>query len=81
MSVTRRSSVTNVAFAVGRALWRQRIKAVLTGGACATLHSKGACIWSLAEGAADKLGEFEAELKRARRRAGTSSTRPGMAAS
>lgn len=194
MSVTRRSSVTNVAFAVGRALWRQRIKAVLTGGACATLHSKGAYLsydidlilvgpttqaeldkamaavgfarkgdrythqrarfyvefprgplaigadlrvrpierrgphgrlwllsatdscrdrlaafyhwndrqslraavsialrnrvnlgtirrWSLAEGAADKLGEFEAELKHARRRAGASSQSPGRAAS
>lgn len=44
MSVTRRSSVTEVAFAVGRALGRERIKAVLTGGACAMLHSRGAYV-------------------------------------
>jgi hypothetical protein len=33
--------VTEVALAVGSALTRHRIRAVLTGGACASLHSKG----------------------------------------
>lgn len=42
MSLTRRSSVTEVAFVVGDALRRHRIRAVLTGGACASLHSGGA---------------------------------------
>jgi hypothetical protein len=38
-----RSTLTQVAVTVGDALRRHRIRAVLTGGACASLHSGGAC--------------------------------------
>lgn len=42
MKVTARSSLADVALAVGDALRRAGIRAVLTGGACAHLHSGGA---------------------------------------
>ena len=42
MSITARSSLRSVAVQVGGALRRHRIRAVLTGGACASLHSGGA---------------------------------------
>ena len=41
MKLTRRSGLSEVAGEVARALTTARIKAVLTGGACATLYSKG----------------------------------------
>ena len=44
MSLTRGSSVTEVALAVGSALARHRIRAVLTGGAGASLHTGGAYV-------------------------------------
>ena len=42
MTITARSSLSGVALQVGDALRRHRIRAVLTGGACASLHSGGA---------------------------------------
>lgn len=42
MSVTSRSTLKGVACSVAAALRRARIRAVLTGGACASLHSGGA---------------------------------------
>lgn len=42
MSITARSSLSSVALQVGDALRRHGIRAVLTGGACASLHSGGA---------------------------------------
>ena len=42
MSITARSSLSSVAVQVGDALRRHGIRAVLTGGACASLHSGGA---------------------------------------
>lgn len=44
MSLTRRSSLTHVALTVGDALRSHRIKAVLTGGACAGMYSGGAYV-------------------------------------
>ena len=41
MSLTARSSLAQVAACVANALARSKIRAVLTGGACATLYSKG----------------------------------------
>lgn len=41
MRITERSSLRHVALAVGDALARHGIAAVLTGGACASLHSGG----------------------------------------
>ena len=41
MNLTSRSSLAAVAACVGRALAQSKIRAVLTGGACATLYSKG----------------------------------------
>lgn len=41
MSLTARSSLAEVAACVARALARSKIRAVLTGGACATLYSRG----------------------------------------
>ena len=41
MNLTSRSSLKAVAACVGGALSRSRIRAVLTGGACATLYSNG----------------------------------------
>ena len=41
MTLTSRSTLTSVAAFVARALARSRIRAVLTGGACATLYSQG----------------------------------------
>ena len=41
MKITARSSLRSVAFAVGVALRRAGIRAVLTGGSCASLHSEG----------------------------------------
>lgn len=41
MSITARSSLSSVALQVGDALRRHGIRAVLTGGACASLHSGG----------------------------------------
>lgn len=41
MNLTARSSLAVVAACVGDALARSKIRAVLTGGACATLYSKG----------------------------------------
>jgi hypothetical protein len=41
MKLTRSSSLTDVAAAVGGALATAGIKAVLTGGACATIYSRG----------------------------------------
>lgn len=42
MKLTRHSPLKDVAAAVGSALRRNRIDAVLTGGACATIYSEGA---------------------------------------
>ena len=42
MTITARSSLGSVAIQVGDALRRHRIRAILTGGACASLHSGGA---------------------------------------
>ena len=42
MKLTKRSSLEDVAAAVGRALREAGIDAVLTGGACATIYSEGA---------------------------------------
>ncbi|MBI4609542.1 MAG: hypothetical protein HY726_11090 [Candidatus Rokubacteria bacterium] len=41
MSITAHSSLSSVALQVGDALRRHGIRAVLTGGACASLHSGG----------------------------------------
>jgi hypothetical protein len=41
MKLTAQSTLAQVAACVARALSRARIRAVLTGGACASLHSKG----------------------------------------
>ena len=41
MSLSARSSLAQVAACVASALARSKIRAVLTGGACATLYSKG----------------------------------------
>jgi hypothetical protein len=41
MSLTRRSSLAEVAAGVAKALAQAGIRAVLTGGACATLYSEG----------------------------------------
>lgn len=42
MRLTRRSTLADVAVAVGSALRRSGIRAVLTGGACADLYAEGA---------------------------------------
>ena len=42
MKLTRRSSISDVAFAVAEALDRAGVRAVLSGGACASIHSGGA---------------------------------------
>lgn len=42
MKLTRQSSLRTVALAVGEALRENGIDAVLTGGACAAIHSDGA---------------------------------------
>ena len=42
MKLTKRSSLAQVALSVGGTLRRHGIRAVLTGGACAAIHSKGA---------------------------------------
>ena len=42
MTLTRESALLDVALAVGAALDRHRVSAVLTGGACASIHSDGA---------------------------------------
>ncbi len=42
MTPTERSSLSSVAIQVGEALRRHGIRAVLTGGACASVHSGGA---------------------------------------
>lgn len=42
MTITERSSLATVALLVGDALRRRGIAAVLTGGACASLHTRGA---------------------------------------
>ena len=44
MRITARSTLRSVAMQVGDALRRHRIPAVLTGGACASLHSGGAYV-------------------------------------
>ncbi len=44
MTLTARSSLADVAFAVGAVLRRHRIPAVLTGGACVALHTDGAYV-------------------------------------
>jgi len=44
VTITARSSLSGVALQVGDALRRHRIRAVLTGGACASLHSGGAYV-------------------------------------
>ena len=44
MTIAARSSLGSVAMQVGDALRRHRIRAVLTGGACASLHSGGAYV-------------------------------------
>jgi hypothetical protein len=41
VKITRRTSLARVAMAVGAVLRRRGIRAVLTGGACASLHSRG----------------------------------------
>ncbi len=41
MNITAKSTLAQVAACVARALSRARIRAVLTGGACATVYSKG----------------------------------------
>ena len=43
MTLTPRSSLGAVALTVGDALRRHGIRAVLTGGACASLHTRGRC--------------------------------------
>jgi hypothetical protein len=42
LKITRRSTLKHVAAAVAKALGDARVSAVLTGGACATIHSRGA---------------------------------------
>lgn len=42
MRITRRSTLVDVALAVGDALRRHEIKAVLSGGACASMYTRGA---------------------------------------
>lgn len=42
MKLTERSSLTTVALCVGDVLRRKGVRAVLTGGACASLHTRGA---------------------------------------
>jgi hypothetical protein len=44
VKITRRSSLRAVALAAGRALAEHGIRAVLTGGACASLHADGAYV-------------------------------------
>lgn len=44
MTLTSRSSLVTVALAVGAVLRRRGITAVLTGGACASLHTDGAYV-------------------------------------
>ena len=44
MSITARSSLSSAAIQVGNALRRHGIRAVLTGGACASLHCGGAYV-------------------------------------
>jgi hypothetical protein len=44
VTLTARSSLADVAFAVGAVLRRHRIPAVLTGGACVALHTDGAYV-------------------------------------
>ena len=44
MKINRRTSLRAVALAVGRALADHGIRAVLTGGACASIHSDGSYI-------------------------------------
>jgi hypothetical protein len=44
MTISKRASIKDVAAAVGRALQQASIEAVLTGGACATIYSDGACV-------------------------------------
>ena len=44
MTLTAKSTVADVAFAVGTALQRAAIDAVLTGGACASLYTDGAYV-------------------------------------
>lgn len=44
MPLTRTSSLKDVAAAAGHALRHAGIDAVLTGGACATIYSQGACL-------------------------------------
>lgn len=44
MNITRRSSLRDVAAAVGRSLREAGFDAVLTGGACATIYSRGAYV-------------------------------------
>ena len=44
MTLTRRSSLVAVTMAVADALGRHRVQAVLTGGACAALHTNGAYV-------------------------------------
>jgi hypothetical protein len=41
VTLTERSKLSTVALAVGEALRRHRIRAVLTGGACASLYTRG----------------------------------------
>ena len=41
MTITKQSTLLEVALAVGAALDRHGVKAVLTGGACASIHSAG----------------------------------------
>ena len=42
MTISRKSTLREVVLAVGAALDRHGVKAVLTGGACASIHSAGA---------------------------------------
>jgi hypothetical protein len=42
MTLGKRSSLAAVALAVGDALRRNGVRAILTGGACASLHTRGA---------------------------------------
>jgi hypothetical protein len=44
VNISRRSSLRDVAAAVGRALREAGFDAVLTGGACATIYSRGAYV-------------------------------------
>ncbi len=44
MSITAKTSLRDLAAAVGDALRRHGVRAVLTGGACASLHSDGAYV-------------------------------------